>query len=91
VLSIQLGGTATSAYDRVLISLAGSPVGTATLGGTLELSLTDNFAPALGNTFDIITFEASAGSFATITGIDLGGGRSLLPSVQPTLFRLTVV
>ncbi len=91
VLAIQLGGTATTAYDRLLVSLLGSPIGTATLGGALEVSLTDGFVPALGNTFDIITFEASAGAFAATSGLDLGGGRSLLPSVQPTLFRLTVV
>jgi hypothetical protein len=91
VLAIQLDGTAAADHDRLLVVLAGAPVGTATFGGTLEASLVGGFAPALGDAFDVVAFETTAGAFATITGLDLGGGRSLQPSVQPTAFRLTVV
>jgi hypothetical protein len=91
VLAIQLGGTAIADYDRLLVTLAGAPLGTATLGGTLEVTVLAGFTPALGNTFDVIAFEATAGAFATTTGLDLGGGRALQPSVLATAFRLTVV
>ena len=92
-LAIQLGGTVTTDYDRLLVALIGSPIGTATPGGTLELSLVGGFAPALGNTLDIITYEAlAAGSaFATITGLDIDGGLQLQPSIEATRVRLQVV
>ena len=66
-LVIQIGGlvpasAAFGKYDQLLVS------GTANLGGTLAIVLVDEFAPQLGDVFDIITADSIQGSF------DLGKG-----------------
>jgi hypothetical protein len=59
VLNIEIGGTRPGVdYDRLAIS------GTATLDGTLNVSLIDPFVPASGATFQILTFGSSSGMFA---------------------------
>ena len=55
------------------------PSGTATLGGTLDISLIEEFESSAGDSFEIITFASCSGAFDTINGLDLGGGLSLLP------------
>ena len=93
VLAIQLGGTAAADYDRLTIALLGAPLGTATLGGTLDVSLVSGFTPALANVFDILTYEAltASSTFATVTGLNLGDELSLQPSIESTRVRLQVV
>ncbi len=73
-LDIGIGGaTAGSQYARVTIS------GTASLGGTLNVALVNNFHPAVGNTFQILTFGFTAGNFTGYNGLSLGGGVFLDP------------
>ncbi len=48
--------------------------GTATLGGVLDLSLVGGFTPGLGDTFQFLTAANRLGTFASITGANLGGG-----------------
>jgi hypothetical protein len=70
VLNLELGGTAASAFDQLRI------MGTATLDGTLNVSLLDGYGPSLGDSFQLLSF-ASRGStvFGTINVPDLGGLR----------------
>jgi len=73
-LNVELGGTtAGSQYARVTVS------GTASLGGTLNVIVVNNFHPAVGNTFQILTFGSSSGNFTTYNGLSLGGGVFLDP------------
>ncbi len=51
--------------------------GTATLAGTLELSLIDSFVPAIGDSFDILTYSSLVGAFEQVNGMDLGNGSYL--------------
>ena len=68
VLNMEIGGlTAGSQYDRLAIS------GTATLGGTLNVTLINGFTPASGNSFQLITYMSRSGTFATFTGLQQGG------------------
>ncbi len=61
VLDIQLGGLQNSEYDRLNIT------GTAKLNGTLKVSLVDNFIPAAGDSFVVLTTTgAITDSFPTI-------------------------
>jgi hypothetical protein len=92
VLNVDLGGTAVANHDRLALTTA---AGVATLAGTLNVSLVGGFTPALGNTFDVLTFSSRLGSFDTITGLDLGAGLGLQaafdPAALPTRLRFTVV
>ncbi len=67
-LNIEIGGTTVGTdYDQLIIS--GS--GTATLAGDLNVSLINGFVPALGNTFQILTYASQSGAFTVnhpITG-----------------------
>jgi RHS repeat-associated protein len=66
-LNIEIGGTTPgSGYDQLNIS------GTAALDGTLNISLINGFGPAFGQTFQIMSFASSSGTFATINGLTLG-------------------
>jgi hypothetical protein len=59
-LDIEIGGTtAGSGYDQLTVS------GDATLAGTLNVTL-DGFAPALGDTFKIVTCASCSGTFDTL-------------------------
>ncbi len=59
-LDFNLGGTSAGAnYFRLLVS------GTVTLDGTLNVTLTGSFVPAIGNDFTVITGSSVSGSFAT--------------------------
>lgn len=70
VLNIEIGGTAGGTeFDQLAITGSGK---TATLNGTLNVSLINGFGPAAGNTFAIATFPSGSGEFATATGLNQG-------------------
>jgi len=56
MLNINIGGLAAGTqFSRLTIST--SPAPAATLNGTLNVNLVNNFTPALGNSFQIMTFS----------------------------------
>ena len=67
-LGLKVGGTtAGTTYDQFIVS------GTATLDGTLALTLLNNFVPKPGEAFSIMDFKASVGAFTNVMG-PLSGG-----------------
>ena len=59
-LNIEVGGTTVGAeYDRLAIT------GAATLNGTLNVSLINDFVPLVGTSFTIMTFGSRSGDFTT--------------------------
>ena len=85
VLNVEIGGTsAGSQFDQLVIS------GMATLGGTLNVTLLNGFVPATGNTFPVLTFSSSSGSFATTTGLTQAGIQ-FTPQSNSTNFTLVVM
>jgi hypothetical protein len=84
-LDIDIGGTtAGSQYDQLAVS------GTAALGGTLNVATIGTFAPAFGNTFQVLTFGSSSGNFATYIGPSLASGLFLDPVFGPTSLTLDI-
>ncbi len=70
VLDIGIGGTTLGTqYDQLDI------VGSATLAGSLDLTLLNSFTPAIGNHFDIMSFASETGSFSDISLPVLPAGR----------------
>jgi hypothetical protein len=57
-LAVDLGSS--SSYAQINIS------GNATLGGTLNVVLTEGYVPAISNSFAVITYGSFSGSFNTI-------------------------
>jgi hypothetical protein len=92
VLNLDIGGTATTAFDRLVLTGA---TGVATLAGTLNVSIIDGFTPVPGQIFDVLTFASRQGTFEAINGLDVGGGLALQavfdPAAAPTRLRLTAV
>jgi large repetitive protein len=65
VLDIELGGYSPgTTFDRVTVS-AGGAGGVATLGGTLNVTITNGFSPTNGASFTFLTALSRAGTFAT--------------------------
>ena len=61
VLDIQLGGTtAGTQYDQLTVT------GTATMAGTLNVSLIDGFIPQVGDSFTILPYSTRSGGFSTL-------------------------
>ena len=84
-LDVDLGGTAAgSQYDQLAVS------GTATLAGQLDVSLINGFQPALGNSFQVLSFASSTGNFGFYNGIVLGNRLILDPALNSTNLTLTV-
>jgi T5SS/PEP-CTERM-associated repeat protein/autotransporter-associated beta strand protein len=61
VLNVEIGGpTPGSGFDQVAVS------GSATVDGTLNLSLVNGYRPVVGQQFAILTSSSETGNFATI-------------------------
>ncbi len=66
---IEIGGTSRgSQYDALLVA------GNAALGGTLSVSLTGGFMPALSQEFDLFDWQTRDGTFQQLDLPDLAGG-----------------
>jgi hypothetical protein len=63
---IEIGGTESGLFDEFEVN------GLATLGGTLEVRLTDGFKPRLGNVFPIFSFGNRVSDFDTYIGLQIG-------------------
>ena len=84
-LAADIGGVDPgSQYDRLTVA------GAATLGGTLAVT-TAGYLPDFGDEFDVVTAGARSGEFDTLTGVDLGSYRLLVPEYGPTYARLVTV
>ena len=79
-LNIELA-SATS-FDQLLVT------GTATLSGTLNVSLLNKFNPVDGNAFPILTFASRSGDFSTKTGLNLPNSLALNPVYDSTSLTL---
>jgi hypothetical protein len=85
VLNISIGGTtAGTKYDQLNIT------GSATLKGTLNLSLIKGYVPAVGNTFDILTASTVSGTFSKVTGTSISPTEHFVVSCDPTDCDATV-
>src|SRR5262249_15233122 len=61
MLNMEIGGsTAGTGYDQMQIS------GTATLAGSLNVSLLGGYSPASGTSFSLLTYGSRSGSFSSI-------------------------
>jgi hypothetical protein len=68
-LYIELGGTTPGTeYDQLTVT------GSATLAGTLDVSLINSFTPDYGQTFTIMTYASKSGTFDTVNLPALSGG-----------------
>ncbi len=87
--------------SAINIRIAGRMVGTQfdqfnisgaiSLNGTLAITALDGFRPATGDTFIVMNFGSSSGAFASITGLDLGSGCSLQPTLNATNLTLQAI
>jgi cyclophilin family peptidyl-prolyl cis-trans isomerase len=101
-LEIQLGGTATEQFGQALPApIQGQPfahlpydrlevTNVAFLGGELDVTLLNGFAPAIGNTFTIISAGLISDTFDSINLPQLSAGRVWNVTQTNTAFTLTV-
>jgi hypothetical protein len=84
VLNMDIGGLAANQYDRLAVN------GVVTLAGTLNVSLINAYMPAVGDSFQILTFTGRNGDFQTENGLQLGANR-FDPRYDATSLTLVVV
>jgi hypothetical protein len=86
VLNISIGGTAAGTnFDQLNVT------GTASLGGTLNISLINGFVPAVGSTFDILNGSTVSSNWSTINGLSINGSEHFTETVNSNDVILTVV
>ncbi|HEY0457035.1 MAG TPA: hypothetical protein VGE41_11715 [Verrucomicrobiae bacterium] len=79
LLEVEIGGTSAGTnYDQLNVS------GGATLGGMLNIILTNGFSPALGDSFLILTCATRTNKFAALNGAHLSNGLLLAPIYSNT-------
>ena len=64
--TLNVGISSLSDFDNYTINQ------TATLDGTLEISLLDGFEPNLMDMFTIMNFPSRVGTFSTVNGLTIG-------------------
>ena len=85
VLDVEIAGLlAGHDFDVLIVS------GTATLDGTLELTLLDGFSPAPDDDFKVVSSGARLGSFVDISRQDAYLAFGFTPNYEPDGFSLTV-
>jgi RHS repeat-associated protein len=85
-MSVKLGGTAPGTqYDQVNLT------GPASLDGTLDINLVNGFGPSIGQTFQVLSFADSVGSFATVNGLAPNNQATLEPISNPTNVTLKAI
>jgi len=85
VLDIKLGGATAGQYDQLNVT------GNASLGGTLNVSLTGGFTPIQGDSFQILTVLGTLTSdFSTKNFPTLGGGLIFVTSTNNGIYTLSV-
>jgi hypothetical protein len=86
VLKLELGGYMPGTeFDRLAVS------GTVTLAGGLDVALVNDFAPALGDSFVVLTAGSLSGAFSCLRGTEIGGGLAIKPVIQGATLTLAVV
>ncbi len=85
-----------AAAGTMLVDLAGDAefahlivTGTATLGGTMAVQQLDAYVPDAGTEFEFLSYGSRSGDFASVNGLDLGGGTTLVRNTEPA--RMTLV
>jgi hypothetical protein len=86
-LDVTIGGTtAGTKFDQLNVS------GTASLNGTLNITLASGYTPAIGNTFDILNATSVSGNFSTINGLAINSNEHFtVTTVSGDEIELTVV
>ena len=85
-LDLKIGGaTAGTLFDQVNIT------GTAALSGTLNVSFTNGFAPGSEESFDVMNFAGSSGSFLTFHFPSIDGSPALITNAMQTSLNLIAV
>ncbi len=87
VLDIELAGTNASLPSFDQLHVAGS----ATLSGTLSIVKINGFTPALGNSFQVITFASRAGDFTNHQGLVINNSVALRPVYDASSLTLVTV
>ena len=82
-LNIELGGASAGQFDVLQVT------GTATLDGTLNVSLINGYVPTPPDAFQVLTFGSRSGDFATKNGLELGGGKYLSAAYNSSSLTLT--
>jgi hypothetical protein len=77
ILKLELAGVNPSEHDLLSVT------GTFTLGGQIDLTLLNGFAPQLGDTFELIEASDIIDNGYVVTSAPLGGGLSFQTSIEP--------
>jgi RNA polymerase sigma-70 factor (ECF subfamily) len=85
-LLIEIGGpNAQSDYDQLAVS------GTASLAGTLVVSLINGYAPNIGDTFRVLTSGSVVSAFDAVDGVDIDAGKRFETTYAADAVTLSVV
>ena len=78
-LNVAIGGPGAGVgYDQLVVT------GSASLGGTINISTINGYVPTVGTSFQVLTFASKTGDFQTYNGLYISGQTGLLPAYLPS-------
>ncbi len=83
-LTFDIAGPTSGQYDQLNVS------GNAQLNGLMTVDLLHGYVPQIGNTFDIMNFASSSGTFSSVVGLPINGQEHFVLEYNPTNLTLDV-
>jgi hypothetical protein len=83
--SLTVDIASASQYDQLNVS------GHSSLNGVLTVDLLNGYVPQIGNTFDVVNFSGSSGTFSMVVGLPINGQEHFVLEYNPTNLTLDVV
>ena len=84
-MDANIAGANTGQFNELNVT------GTATLGGTLNIKLLNNFVPSVGAAFEILAARKVTGTFATVNGTKITDSEHFTVTFNEDNVTLTVV
>ena len=83
-LTFDIAGPTSGQYDQLNVS------GHAQLNGLMTVDLLHGYVPQIGNTFDIMNFASTSGTFSSVVGLPINGSEHFVLEYNPSNLTLDV-
>ncbi len=83
-LTFDIAGPTSGQYDQLNVS------GHAQLNGLMTVDLLHGYVPQIGNTFDIMNFTSTSGTFSSVVGLPINGSEHFVLEYNPSNLTLDV-
>jgi len=84
VLNMQAAGTGAAQYDQINVG------GDAMLNGAINLSFINGYAPARGDSYQLVSARSNSGNFSSFSPDSVAAGLSVIESYNPADYTVNI-